>query len=322
MDNLSRSGSELNVPRLKKNGIEFFKGDIRRQKDVLRFKGITTVIDCCAEPSVLAAFDEPFYTIDTNLIGTIHCLELARRERSNMIFLSTSRVYPIEALNGLAFDEKETRFDFKADAQGEGYSFNGINERFTLNGARSLYGTTKLASEHLLQEYLDMYGLKGVINRFGVVAGPWQMGRIDQGLVGYWIARHLYGGSLKYFGYNGSGKQIRDVLHVEDLCELVSFQWQNLEKVNGRIYNAGGGRENTFSLLELTDRVARMTGKNMGVAPVMEERRADVRMYITDNDRVRKETGWSPQHGLDAVLEDTYKWMKDNQRVLKKVLDT
>ena len=146
------------------------------------------------------------------------------------------------------------------------------------------------------------------------------MGKIDQGLVGYWIAKHLYGGKLKYFGYRGSGKQVRDALHVDDLCQIIFHELLHLNALNGKIYNVGGGRANAFSLLELTEKVSVVTKSRLNIEPVAQERRADVRVYITDNEKIHQETGWRPQKTLDDILSDTYRWMDGHKDRLKKVL--
>src|SRR4051794_21077618 len=184
LDNLRRRGSETNLPRLREHGIEFIHGDIRNPED-LRFDGrkIDLILECSAEPSVLAGFGEaPDYVINTNLVGTINCLELARRSGADLVFLSTSRVYPVSTLNSVATEEGETRFTLDARQALPGVSEHGIAEDFPLEGARSLYGATKLCSELLIQEYGAMYGLRFIINRCGVITGPWQMGKVDQGV--------------------------------------------------------------------------------------------------------------------------------------------
>src|SRR5438477_348415 len=117
----------------------------------------------------------------------------------------------------------------------------GISEEFPLSGARSLYGATKLASELFIEEYAYAYGLRAVVDRCGVLAGPWQMGKVDQGFVALWVARHLFEGRLSYIGFGGSGKQVRDVLHVDDLCDLVTRQIARLDDVGGEVFNVGGG---------------------------------------------------------------------------------
>ena len=101
---------------------------------------------------------------------------------------------------------------------------SGVAEDFPLAGARTLYGSTKLAAELLIEEYRAAYGLRAVVNRCGVVAGPWQMGKVDQGVFTYWMLAHHFRRPLSYIGFGGSGKQVRDLLHVEDLIELLDEQ--------------------------------------------------------------------------------------------------
>ncbi len=182
-DNLKRRGSELNLPRLKEKGITFIHGDIRNKED---FNDITfdLLIECSAEPSVLAGLNgSPEYVLNTNLVGTLNCLELARINNAAIVFLSTSRVYPYYPINNANYDEKETRFELSAEQKIRGISKKGISERLSLEGPRSIYGATKLASELFITEYIETYKIKGVINRFGCIAGPWQMGKVDQGVV-------------------------------------------------------------------------------------------------------------------------------------------
>ena len=105
-----------------------------------------------------------------------------------------------------------------------GASPAGIAEDFPLEGARTLYGATKLAAELLVAEYADAFGLQAVIDRCGVIAGPWQMGKVDQGVFTYWMLAHHFGRPLRYIGYGGAGKQVRDLLHVDDLVDLVDEQ--------------------------------------------------------------------------------------------------
>jgi CDP-paratose 2-epimerase len=130
----------------------------------------------------------PLSLININLSGTVHCLEAARERGAALLFLSTSRVYPIETLNAMRFHEGDTRFVLEEDQDIPGCSARGINETFPLEGARSFYGTTKLVGEMLLQEYVFSYGMRGLINRCGVLAGPGQMGKVDQGFITLWAA--------------------------------------------------------------------------------------------------------------------------------------
>lgn len=320
LDNLARRGSELNVARLQDHNIEFIKADIRNKAQLLSLQNIHVILECCAEPAVLASYTDPVYTIDTNLIGTAHCLELARRDQSQVIFLSSSRVYPIEPVNNILFEELSTRFDWGEKVRGQGYSHEGIGVDFPLSGVRSLYGASKLCSEHICLEYFDMFGLKGVVNRLGVIAGPWQMGKIDQGIVGFWVAQHKFNNKLGYIGYGGSGKQLRDVIHVDDVCEIILYQIENMDKVSGKIYNIGGGRKNSFSLLELTGMVQQITGKKTTIEKVAQERKNDMRIYIADNAYITKDLGWAPRRNLEDIISDINIWIDEHHTVLNGVL--
>jgi nucleoside-diphosphate-sugar epimerase len=178
LDNLYRNGSELNLPRLEEAGVEFIKGDVREPGDLGKLPELTALIECSAEPSVMSGVDgDTGYLVHTNLTGAYNCLELARRDAAFVVFLSTSRVYPVAALNALAYAEEETRFVLADQQPVPGASSDGISEDFPLEGARTLYGATKLAAELLIEEYREMFGLRAAVNRCGVIAGPWQMGR-------------------------------------------------------------------------------------------------------------------------------------------------
>ena len=249
-DNLRRRGSELNLARLRAAGVAFVHGDIRNPADLTPLgRELDLLLECSAEPSVLAGYDgDPSYVIDTNLVGTIHCLELARKAGAAVLFLSTSRVYPIAALNDIRTDEAETRFEIAGAQTLPGVSPAGISEDFPLHGTRSIYGATKLASELLIAEYHEAFGVRTLVNRCGVIAGPWQMGKVDQGVFSLWMARHLKGGTLTYNGWNGLGKQVRDLLHIDDLADLVVTQVDAFETLDGQMFNAGGGRACSLSL--------------------------------------------------------------------------
>src|SRR5262249_29510702 len=177
----------------------------------------------------------------------------ARKRGAGFILLSTSRVYPVAALNRLVLEEHTKRFELRDHQEMPGASRDGISESFPLEGARTLYGATKLAAELLVTEYVESFGLRAVANRCGVIAGPWQMGKVDQGVFAYWVFAHLLRRPLRYLGFGGSGKQVRDVIHVEDLVELLDEQIRTLDHWRGGIYNVGGGRASSLSLVELTE---------------------------------------------------------------------
>ncbi len=320
-DNLSRRGSELNLNRLNEAGIIFRHGDIRNPEDLAGINALDFVIDASADPSVLAGINSPVLPlINSNLMGTVNCLEFANRVQAGFIFLSTSRIYPIKKLENASFKELDTRYQWSDDQVENGLSSKGITEQFSTDGSRSFYGSTKLASELLIQEYQALKGMKTVINRCGVISGPWQMGKVDQGVLVLWLARHYFKGSLKYIGYGGTGKQTRDVLHIFDLVNLIDWQLKNIDLINGEIFNVGGGSDCSFSLLELTKLCQEITGNSIEIIPDPEPRPADIRVYITDNSKVSSITSWKPTKKIEDILQDTFHWMKSNELILKDIL--
>jgi CDP-paratose 2-epimerase len=320
-DNLRRRGSELNLARLRDHGVDFRHADVRCPRDFDEIPAPDLVVDCAAEPSVLAGVGgSPAYVVEANLAGTVHSLELARRPMAAFLFLSTSRVYPIAVLNSLRFREAPTRFEWEGSEELPGFSAAGVAEDFPLAGARSIYGATKLAGELLVEEYAACYGLPALINRCGVVSGPWQMARSDQGVVALWVARHDFGGSLTFKGYGGSGKQVRDVLHVADLSDLVLRQVEDLSRWDGRAYNVGGGQQHAVSLLELTSICREVTGKSVALRREPETSAVDVRIFITDSSRAERDFGWSPRRGVPDCVADIHRWLLDHQSVLQHVV--
>ncbi len=320
LDNLKRRGSEFNIERLRKSGIEFIHGDIRNKEDLFSLSKIDCIIECSAEPSVLAGINSsPEYLLNTNLIGTINCLELARRDLSDFIFLSTSRVYPIHLINSLDFFETETRYELSQSQTIIGVSQNGFSEKLPLDGVRSLYGTSKLASELILQEYIENFKIRGVINRCGVITGPWQMGKVDQGVIVFWMANHIYNKPLSYFGYGGKGKQVRDILHINDLYDLIKLQLSKIDTINGQIFNVGGGRYVSLSLSELTSLCSKYSNNKIEIQSIQEDRVADIRIYITDNSKIFNQLKWKPTISSETIIEEIYKWLSDNKDLLRPI---
>jgi CDP-paratose 2-epimerase len=237
-----------------------------------------------------------------------------------VIFLSTSRVYPIDLLRALPLERINRRFELPAAGSGSGWSFDGIAADFPLAGARSLYGATKLASELLIEEYRTMYGLRTIVNRCGVIAGPWQMGKVDQGFVVLWAARHLFGQPLTYIGFGGDGLQVRDVLHIADLFELIKIEVAGLSRLSGSVFNVGGGRQCNVSLAELTDLCRERAGRPIEMHRDGGTRPADVPFYISDNAAVLAATGWKPRRALAEILDDVFGWLAEHRAALQPLL--
>jgi CDP-paratose 2-epimerase len=322
LDNLYRRGSELNLPRLEAAGVEFVKGDVREPGDLTKLPKIDALIECSAEPSVMSGIDgDTGYLVHTNLTGAYNCLELARRDGAFFVFLSTSRVYPVAPQVDLNLEETETRFELASEQGVPGVSPAGISEAFPLDGARTLYGATKLAAELLIEEYRAALGVPAVIDRCGVVAGPWQMGKVDQGVFTHWMLAHHFRNPLSYIGFGGHGKQVRDLLHVEDLVDLVERQLLDPTAWDGRTVNVGGGRECSLSLLETTAICQELTGNEVTITPVAETRQGDVPIYLSDCARLFDLDEWRPRRSAKQVLTDISEWIATDEERIAAALE-
>jgi CDP-paratose 2-epimerase len=320
LDNLKRRGSEAALARLRRGGVAFLHGDVRAPEDIAAAGPVDLLVECSAEPSVHAGYGAaPGYVVQTNLVGAINCLEHLRRHGGDLLFLSSSRVYPIAPLRALPLARAGERLVLARGSNGGGWSDAGINEAFPLAGSRSLYGATKLAAELLIEEYAALYGLRAAVNRCGVVAGPWQMGKVDQGFVALWMARHVYGGALRYCGFGGEGVQVRDVLHVDDLVDLVAAQASAMAEHAGRVRNVGGGAANSTSPRELTALCQDLSGRRVEIGRDPATRDADIPYYVSDCTTVTAHAGWRPRRALTAIVEDIHRWLVDERSWLEPV---
>ena len=182
LDSLMRRGSVQNKNRLAQHEIKNFKINIEKFNKLKSLPKFNLIIDCCAEPAIEMSKKEPDRVFNTNLVGTFNILKKCVKDKSNIIFLSSSRVYSVDKLRKLV---KNLNLKSPIKIRKE------IHEKFETDSASSLYGFTKLSSEKLIKEFFFISNLKYIINRFGVIAGPWQFGKQDQGFISLWVARHL-----------------------------------------------------------------------------------------------------------------------------------
>jgi len=280
------------------------------------------IIDCAANPSVLAGITGgTSQLVGHNLIGTLNLLEKCRHDGSGFLLLSTSRVYSIQSLNSIPLKEEQDRFvpnlsqPFPA-----GFSGEGVNEAFSTTSPVSLYGATKQASELMALEYADLFNFPIWINRCGVIAGPGQFGKIDQGIFSFWIYQWLLERPLSYIGFGGKGKQVRDFLSPQDLGRLVYMQLTQPSKIAPKIVNIGGGTACSMSLKELSNYCAERFGTYQNVKSMSETRKFDIPYYVTDNSLVHKTWDWLPEIKPTEILDSIVDWAKTNQDIIKSGL--
>jgi CDP-paratose 2-epimerase len=311
VDNFSRAGSELNRARLRKLGVDVYHADIRLSSDIDTIGPVDWVIDAAANPSVLAGIgkdESSRQVIEHNLIGTINLLEYCKRHRAGIILLSTSRVYSMAALKKLRLSVKNDAFVPGAQKV-RGFSNRGVIEGFPTDPPLSLYGTAKLASEHLIAEYSSYFQFPAFINRCGVLAGTWQFGKADQGIFSFWIHSFRMRKPLSYIGFGGKGYQVRDCFHPRDLVPVLLKQMKGGS--GPLVCNFSGGMKNSMSLRQLTDWCSRRFGKQ-AVREVKQERAFDVPWLVLDSTLAKKAWNWQPRTSLYAILEEVAGFAESN----------
>ena len=306
IDNFVRPGSETNRSILRSRGITVQHGDVRNASDFENLPAVDWVIDAAANPSVLAGVDNRSSSrqvIEHNLYGTANVLEYCKRVKAGLVLLSTSRVYSIPALAGLPLIKGNHAFEWdKAAAPVQGASANGLTTEFSTSPPVSLYGSTKLASECLALEYKHSFSFPLWINRCGVIAGAGQFGTSEQGIFSYWLHAYAQKRPLKYIGFDGSGRQVRDALHPDDLAELVAQQIEYSQKPEITTFNVGGGAANAMSLAQLTSWCAERFGKH-SVEFDSTPRSFDVPWLVMDNRQIAAQFNWRPKRHLPSVLD-------------------
>lgn len=309
LDNLSKKGSRFNLNILKKNNIKNYKIDISNNNLIKNLPRFDLIIDCCAEASVEFSKKNFDKVVNTNLFGTINILKKCKKDKSKIIFLSSSRVYPINLIN-----KKFGLVNFKKELPTK----KMMDEKDILNGPKTIYGLTKLASEMFIEEFSYAFNIKYIINRCGVISGPLQFGKQDQGFVSLWIWRHFMKIKLNYIGFGGYGNQIRDVLHIYDLCELIFLQIKKLDKIYNKTFNVGGSKKSYVSLKNLTKLCQKITKNKIKISRVKKTSIYDIPYYISNNKRVTDTYDWKPKKKISDIIKDIYLWIFNNKMKLKE----
>ncbi len=327
MDNLVRRGSERNIAVLAQHGVSFFHGDVRNPEDLNNLPpDIELICDTSAQPSVVTGYANPLFDITNNGLGAIHILEYARCRRISLIFWSSNRVYGSDRLNALPRRETSTRFEYDPDAWNRlpleqrpaGFDpIHGVSEGFSIDGGqRSIYGLSKLIADAACQEYAQAYDLPVVVNRYGVISGAGQFGRADQGWVVWWAIAHWFKLPLTYLGWQG--KQVRDILFVEDMLSLLELQLSNLANFRGEVFNLGGGAANAVSLCEATKFMQQLSSRSTPIAQSEKARQGDIVLYWTDNRKATQKFGWQPRTDLRTGFTRIFDWIRENEKELRE----
>lgn len=310
-DNLSRGNIKLNLDWLKNmhDKIEFVNGDVR-DFDLLKknVKDVDAIIHTAAQVAVTTSVVNPREDFEINASGTLNVLEAARLSNTNppVIFFSTNKVYG-NNVNGIPLVEKETRYEFADKKYGL-----GIPEDFPTDASEHTpYGVSKYAADLYMRDYSTVYGLPTVIFRCSCMYGTRQFGNEDQGWIAHFVISSVLGKPLTIFG---DGKQVRDVLFVDDVTRLVKSAVADSRKLKGEAFNIGGGPDNTLSLLELIAILERHLGKRVKYT-FSGWRPADQKVYISDIRKAKKIIGWEPLVKPEDGVKKLIDWINGNREL-------
>ncbi len=313
-DNLSRAGARYNLASLQKKAgnsgrLQITVGDVRDTSMVERaVRYATEVYHLAAQVAVTTSMADPRLDFDVNVAGTFNVLEAVRKHGSKpfVLFTSTNKVYGEMASRQVVM--RRTRWEYE---QG-----GGIAESEPLD-FHSPYGCSKGAADQYVHDYGRIYDIPTVVFRMSCIAGQRQFGNEDQGWVAHFVYSALSNTPVVIYG---DGRQVRDVLCVEDLLHAFELTRQQSEVTAGQVYNVGGGPENTTSLLELVDLIANLTGRRLRYETA-ERRPGDQLVYVTDIDKLRRATGWAPRLNVEQTVQRIHDWWKHNREVFVPAAD-
>lgn len=307
-DNLSRLGVEQNLKWLRErypDRLRIQLGDIRDAKAVAdAVAGASQVFHFAAQVAVTTSLEAPSLDFEVNARGTLNLLEAIRSSahRPSLVFTSTNKVYGHLADVRLAV--RGTRYE-PIDI---GDSAHGFSEDRPLR-FHSPYGCSKGAADQYVLDYAHTFGLPACVFRMSCIYGPHQFGTEDQGWVAHFLIRAFEGQAITLYG---DGKQVRDILHVDDLVRAFLLAQNHMSAVTGQAFNIGGGAENTTSLLELTNLISELHGEPLELQ-FSDWRPADQRYYVSDTRRFVKATGWRPRLNVGTGVAQVYSWLAENR---------
>ena len=312
-DNLSRKGVRHNLDFLRKKAgssgrLKVTVGDVRHVVDVERaVRDANEIYHFAAQVAVTTSVADPAHDFDTNLRGTFNILEGIRKagHKPFLLFTSTNKVYG--ELNDHLLVSGPTRYEFR--------DIEGVSEKQPLD-FHSPYGCSKGAADQYVHDYARMFGIPTVVFRMSCIAGQRQFGNEDQG----WVAHFLYCAMQQIpLMIYGDGRQVRDVLCVDDLIRAFEAVHSQQEVTRGQVYNVGGGQANTTSLLELISQIEKLIGRRVEFEKD-EPRPGDQLVYVTDYSKLHRDTGWKPEVTVRQTLTRIQDWWKQNRDVFEPAI--
>jgi CDP-paratose 2-epimerase len=306
-DNLSRAGVQKNLQWLQEkyaDNLQVMTADIRDKKAVAEaVDNASDIFHFAAQVAVTSSLVDPIYDFEVNAQGTLILLEAVRNSKHQppIVFTSTNKVYG--NLHDLGIVMNGTRYH----PENTFFRNRGISEERNLD-FHSPYGCTKGVADQYMLDYARTFGLKTVVFRMSCIYGPHQFGTEDQGWVAHFLIQALKNNPITLYG---DGKQVRDILFVEDLVNAFLLVRENMDKVSGEAFNMGGGVSNTISLLELCNLIGEIGGTKPDIS-FDDWRPGDQKYYVSDFNKFTQFTGWTPKVGTREGVERLFQWLKEN----------
>ena len=305
LDNLARPGAEKNLRWLRErfgDRLEFVQGDVRNAAQVAAaVEGVDVVYHLAAQVAVTTSVLKPRDDFEVNALGTLNVLEAARQAEHQpiVLFASTNKVYG--AMEDVPVVERNGHYAYRD-------LIHGVSEQQTLD-FHSPYGCSKGAADQYVRDYARIYGLRTLVFRMSCIYGMRQFGNEDQG----WVAHFLISACLdRPLTIYGDGKQVRDVLFIDDLLDAYQLAAARADELSGQVFNIGGGPNNTLSLLELISLLERRLQRSLGVS-FADWRPGDQRVYISDTHRAEQKLDWKPRVSVEEGIERLIGWVLENE---------
>jgi CDP-paratose 2-epimerase len=303
LDNLARPGSERNLAWLRDTlgALDFVQADTRDASAVAAAAaGCDAIFHFAAQVAVTSSVTEPLHDFEVNARGTLNVLEAARQSGSAVFYTSTNKVYG--GMDDVPVVELPTRYAY-ADLP------EGASERQPLD-FHSPYGCSKGCADQYVHDYARIYGLRTVVFRMSCIYGTRQFGNEDQGWVAHFLIAAVRGRPITIYG---DGKQVRDLLYVDDLVRAFELAWERLDTTAGRVYNIGGGPANTLAVwTEFGPLLAELLGRPIPVQ-YGPWRPGDQKVYVTDVRRAAAEFGWAPTISAREGVTRLLRWVQANR---------
>ncbi len=307
-DNLARPGTEKNIAWLQSNHGEAFKlilGDVRDAQKLKKVvEGAEVIYHLAAQVAVTTSVLNPREDFEVNALGTLNLLEAARNspKKPALLFTSTNKVYG--GLEGVEVVEGETRYRFATLPQ-------GVAESYPLD-FHSPYGCSKGAADQYVRDYARIYGLRTVVFRMSCIYGPRQFGNEDQGWLAHFVISSFLGRPITIYG---DGKQVRDLLYIDDLLRAFDLAVEGIDAAAGQIYNIGGGKENALSVwMEFREILEELLGRPVEAA-FGPWRTGDQKVYISDIGKAERDLGWRPEVGVREGVKRLLDWVVENREL-------